>query len=119
MTGFISANRRTGVQLPPALPKVLPLFTVYVLHSKAHQKIYVGYTATLQARLDSHNLLATKGYTFRFRPWTLIYTEEFLTKTEALKRERQLKSAKGRQFIWNLIQQVNWEHHTQPLQILF
>jgi predicted GIY-YIG superfamily endonuclease len=29
--------------------------------------------------------------------------EEFATKTDAIRREKELKSAKGRRFIWELI----------------
>jgi len=48
-------------------------------------------------------LVSDKGYTKKYRPWKVVYTEELNTKTEAMKREKQLKSAKGREFIWNLI----------------
>ncbi|WP_343030475.1 GIY-YIG nuclease family protein [Fulvivirga aurantia] len=48
-------------------------------------------------------MFAKKGYTVRYRPWEVIYTEEHSNKSEALKREKQLKSAKGRQFIWEMI----------------
>jgi putative endonuclease len=33
----------------------------------------------------SHNILANKGWTVKFRPWTLVYTESFQTKIEAMK----------------------------------
>ncbi len=79
------------------------MFTVYVLYSSKHQKIYIGFTSDLKNRLISHNILAKKGWTVKFRPWELIYKEEFSLKSEAMKREMQLKSAKGRDFIWNLI----------------
>ncbi|MFW5656463.1 MAG: GIY-YIG nuclease family protein [Bacteroidota bacterium] len=76
------------------------MFIVYVLFSEKFNKIYIGYTSNLDARLDSHNKLANKGWTVKFRPWALIHTEKFSTKSEAMKREKQLKSAKGRKFIW-------------------
>ncbi len=79
------------------------MFTVYILYSENHNKIYIGYTSNKEQRLLSHNELGTKGYTLRYRPWKLIYTESFLLKSDAMKREKQLKSAKGREFIWNLI----------------
>ena len=79
------------------------MFIVYVLYSEKHNKIYIGYTSNIEQRLLSHNELGTKGYTLRYRPWKLIYTESFLLKLDAMKREKQLKSAKGREFIWNLI----------------
>ena len=79
------------------------MHTVYVLYSKKYEKIYVGYTTNIEQRLLSHNELETKGYTIKYRPWKIIYTEEFLLKSDAMRRENQLKSAKGREFIWNLI----------------
>ncbi|MFN0257466.1 GIY-YIG nuclease family protein [Pedobacter ureilyticus] len=75
------------------------MFTVYILYSKQFNKVYIGYTSNLEQRLLSHNVLATKGYTIKFRPWEILHTELFETKSEALKREKQLKSAKGREFI--------------------
>jgi putative endonuclease len=81
-------------------------FKVYVLHSPSSNKIYIGFTSDLEARMQSHNSLSTKGWTIKFRPWTLIYTEDFLSKPEAMKREKELKSAKGRLFIRkNIIKQ--------------
>jgi putative endonuclease len=74
-------------------------FHVYVLFSPAFNKIYIGFTSDLEARILSHNHLATKGWTIKFRPWTLVYRESFLTKAEAMKREKELKSAKGREYI--------------------
>jgi len=74
-------------------------FHVYVLYSPDHNKIYVGYSGSLESRLASHNDLATKGWTVKFRPWELIHTEEFETKGEAMVREKQLKSGQGREFI--------------------
>ena len=79
------------------------MYTVYVLYSEKYEKIYVGYTSNIEQRLLSHNELETKGYTVKYRPWKIIYTEEFLLKSDAMRREKQLKSAKGRGFIWNLI----------------
>jgi len=80
------------------------MFTVFVLYSKIYNKIYIGFTSNLAERLKSHNELATKGWTVRFRPWQLIYTEEYLEKSGAMKREKELKSAKGREFIWAMIE---------------
>ena len=75
------------------------MYYVYVLYSHSYNKIYVGFTANLQARVLSHNQLANKGWTLKFRPWTLVYHETFSSKAEAMKRERELKSAKGREYI--------------------
>src|SRR4051812_38695221 len=64
------------------------MFTVYVLYSEKFNKIYIGYTSNLEERLLSHNKLGTKGWTIRYRPWKIIYTEEYNSKSEALKREK-------------------------------
>ena len=79
------------------------MFTVYVLFSERYNKIYIGYSSNIQQRLLSHNKLSKKGWTIKFRPWKLVYTEEFDTKTDAMKREKVLKSGKGREFIWKEI----------------
>ena len=75
------------------------MYTVYVLYSEKYDKIYIGYTANIEKRILSHNQLATKGWTIKFRPWKVVYTEEFKTKPEAMKREKELKSYQGRKFI--------------------
>ena len=74
-------------------------FHVYVLHSTKLNKIYIGFTSDLEARLKSHNELATKGWTIKFRPWTLVHCENFASKTDAMKREKELKTGNGRLFI--------------------
>jgi putative endonuclease len=79
------------------------MFHVYVLYSEKFQKIYIGMTSNLEARLKSHNELGTKGWTIKFRPWVILFTEQYDSKKNALIREGQLKSAKGREFIWGII----------------
>jgi len=78
-------------------------FYTYALYSKVHDKIYIGFTSNLEGRLLYHNQFATKGFTMKFRPWEIIFYETFLTKEDAMKREKQLKSANGRLFIRSLI----------------
>jgi putative endonuclease len=77
------------------------MYTVYVLYSSLHNKIYIGYTSNLKARLLSHNELGKKGWTIKYRPWALIRKEEYDIKTEALSREKELKTSKGRKWIWD------------------
>jgi len=80
------------------------MFTVYILYSSKFNQIYIGFTSDLPNRILSHNELATKGHTIKYRPWVVAYTEEYQTKT--IKRENQLKSANGRKFIWALIKET-------------
>jgi putative endonuclease len=74
------------------------MFTVYALYSERYDKIYIGMTSDLEMRLYAHNNLP-KGWTRSFRPWKVIYNEEFANKSDALKREKELKTAKGRSFV--------------------
>ncbi len=75
------------------------MFTVYVLYSKDFDKTYIGFTSNLEQRLKSHNHPENKGWTKRYQPWILVYTENSTSKQAAMKREEQLKSSRGRDFI--------------------
>ncbi|AMA49971.1 GIY-YIG nuclease family protein [Flavobacterium covae] len=81
-------------------------FVVYILFSEVYGKTYVGFTSNLIERFKSHNYLSKKGYTIKFRPWQVIYVDFFTTKSEALKREKLLKSGKGREFIKEIISKL-------------
>ncbi|MCE2742391.1 MAG: GIY-YIG nuclease family protein [Fluviicola sp.] len=74
------------------------MYVVYLLYSEKFNKIYIGFTSDLINRFASHNSLATKGYTIKFRPWKVVYLEFFDDKNEAMKREKELKSSRGRDF---------------------
>ena len=67
-------------------------FIVYILYSEKFDKTYIGFTSSLIERFKSHNLLANSGYTIKYRPWVVSYVEVFDTKTNAIKREKLLKS---------------------------
>lgn len=76
------------------------MYTVYAIYNKEAKKFYIGQTVNLEARLEQHNRKMFKGYTSRFDGlWNLIYSEEANSRIEATKREKQLKSFRGREFI--------------------
>ena len=79
------------------------MFYTYVLYSKSYNKIYIGFTSNIDSRLLAHNHLSNKGWTKAYMPWELLYIEEYSLKTEAMRRERELKSSNGRNFIRSLI----------------
>ncbi|SHF74908.1 GIY-YIG nuclease family protein [Flavobacterium defluvii] len=81
-------------------------FVVYILYSEKFNKTYTGFTSNLIERFKSHNFLETKGYTLKFRPWEVVYVEFFKSKSEAMKREKYLKTGVGREFIKNLISKL-------------
>jgi putative endonuclease len=78
----------------------------YVIYSPRHDKIYIGYSANPANRLIAHNHQKNKGSTKKFQPWVLIHLEKFDSKKEAMDREIQLKSHKGRDFIRGLIHEI-------------
>ena len=64
-------------------------FFVYLILNKNNTS-YVGYTNNLKERLKKHN--SSKGAKFtRGKKWILIYSKEFLNKSEAMKEEYKLK----------------------------
>ena len=79
------------------------MFVAYALYSSKFDKIYIGYTSDLIDRFKSHNFHSPKGFTKKFRPWIVIYVDFFETKSAAMKREKELKSSRGRDFIRNQI----------------
>jgi len=55
---------------------------------------YTGWTVNVQRRLKKHQSGAGAKYTRQRRPVKLVYAEELSSRSEALKRERQLKRLK-------------------------
>jgi len=80
------------------------MYCTYVLYSPSFNRIYIGQTDNLGKRIERHNLgfvRSTKAYL----PWVLIHVEMFKTRSEALQREKELKSYQGREFIRRLLSQ--------------
>ncbi len=53
--------------------------------------------------MKSHNSENNKGYTKNFQPWMVAHLEFFASKKEAMAREKELKSSRGRLQIWEEI----------------
>ena len=81
-------------------------YSVYILHSLTKDKFYIGYTADLSAWIIRHNQKC-KGFTGSTNNWILVYQEEFNLQSEAIQREKQIKSWKSKIKIKELIQQNN------------
>ena len=78
---------------------------VYVLQSLTDKTYYIGSTQNLNQRLVDHNTGKSR-YTKRKIPWVIIHSEEYATKTEALKREKQIKNWKNIRAIEHLIKRT-------------
>ena len=79
------------------------MYEVYILESlNKLNRHYVGHTSDLNVRLQRHNeglVRSTKAYA----PWKIIHTEFFESRSEAYKREMQIKSMKSIEYIKSLI----------------
>jgi putative endonuclease len=80
------------------------MYFVYLIQSDIDNSFYVGYSQDTQKRLLAHNN-GESTYTRRKMPWKLVYTEEYISKSEALKREKFLKAQKNTEFYKKLIKE--------------
>jgi putative endonuclease len=71
------------------------IYYVYVLESLKNGRRYTGSTNDLVKRLKEHNNGRSK-YTSKTGPYVLIHSEIYPTQLEARRRERYLKTGKGR-----------------------
>ena len=80
------------------------MYFVYAINNKKNDKFYIGQCENLSVRLDLHNNKEfSNSYTSRFDgDWEIIYDEEVDSRYNALIREKQLKSYRGREYIKNL-----------------
>jgi len=79
-------------------------YFVYVIRSKENFK-YTGMTEDLEKRIGEHNDKKLSFWTKRGSDWKIIYKEEFNNKTDALKREKWLKSGVGREYLNKMIKE--------------
>jgi putative endonuclease len=74
------------------------MYFVYVLRSLKDNKLYIGQTSNVERRLSEHNTGLCRSTKSRI-PFELIYKEEFITRSKAMRREKELKTGKGREFL--------------------
>ncbi len=74
------------------------MYHVYVLEN-LNGRLYIGHTDNLERRLNQHNSPEDKShlgkYTHKNGPWILIGLEPYPTRSEAMRREKHLKSLKS------------------------
>ena len=75
-------------------------FYVYVLKSKKDDSFYAGFTTDLRRRFEEHTKRHVESTKNR-RPLALVYSEACLSKSDALKREKYLKTHHGKMFLRN------------------
>jgi putative endonuclease len=67
------------------------MYFVYVLRSQTTGCFYTGQTSSIPERLQKHKQglsPSTKGR----GPWDLVHQEQFETRAEAMRRERELRT---------------------------
>ena len=75
---------------------------VYILQSLKDQKYYIGETHDVKARMEFHNSGKQRSTKNRI-PFIIIIIEQFDTRINAIKREKQIKSWKGGEAFKKLI----------------
>ena len=73
---------------------------VYVLRSVSASRFYVGSSRedNSRIRLRAHNAGKVRSTKFG-KPWIVVHEERFTNYTQAIKREIELKSGQGREWI--------------------
>lgn len=64
---------------------------VYIVRC-SDNSLYTGYTNNIEARINKHNAGKGANYTKIRRPVVLVYQEMYETKSEALRREYEIKT---------------------------
>lgn len=69
-------------------------YYVYILFSEKDEGLYIGFTSDLKKRFGNHKRGEVKSTQY-CRPLVLIHYEFFVSKKDALAREKYLKSGYG------------------------
>jgi len=77
----------------------MPLpYCVYILFSEKDHLLYIGYSANLEKRIETHNAGGNKSTAYR-RPLRLVFCEFYLFEEDARKRESYFKTTMGKKAI--------------------
>ncbi len=78
------------------------MYYVYILYSLSKDKYYIGQTEDLKRRIEQHCL----GRNLGAADWVLKYSETYSSRSEAVRREIEIKSKKRRSYLESLISSV-------------
>jgi putative endonuclease len=71
------------------------MYSVYVLYSLKDDKLYIGFSSKLVSRINDHLNGFSKSTRHR-RPLVLIFCEYYLSKKDAMRREKYFKTTDGK-----------------------
>lgn len=80
----------------------MKFYYVYILRNSSKNFIYIGYSENVKSRFESHNkgkVTSTKAYV----PLELIHYEAYKNMEDAKRREKYLKSNKGRTTLMTML----------------
>ncbi len=86
--------------IPDEVTNWFIMYYAYVIKSLSHEYFYKGHCENLDLRLKQHNAGMTKS-NIPYLPFELFYYEGFVTREEAIIREKYFKTAAGRRFLKN------------------
>lgn len=94
-------------------------YYIYILASKQHGVLYIGFTGNLVLRVYQHRSGEFEGFTKRYHVKRLVYYEIFLDPLVGIRREKQLKKW-NRKWKIRLIEQHNpeWKNLCENGEIL-
>jgi putative endonuclease len=71
---------------------------LYILYSKIIDRYYIGVSPDVEDRLCRHNNSGNKSTKCTYE-WKLVYKESYSTRSNAMKREFEIKGKKSRKYI--------------------
>ena len=93
----ILGPRDNGRTLPSGgKSKFIHMYYAYVLKSLSHGNFYIGSSGDPERRLNEEHNKGKVRYTKGRQPWFMLYKECYSTRSEAMKREKFLKTGQGR-----------------------
>lgn len=84
-------------------------YYVYVIRSINKNFVYTGITKDLRKRLQEHNSGKEKSTKY-FIPFSLIFYEAYLNKNDAYRREKYLKTTKGKTTLRAMLKEFFHNH---------
>ena len=75
---------------------------LYILQSLTNHRYYIGSTSNLKLRIEQHNNGESR-YTRLTKPFELVFSKEYSSRTSAYKAEYWLKQQKDKKLIEQII----------------
>jgi putative endonuclease len=74
------------------------MFSVYILQSEKTKRYYTGSAQNITNWIVEHNSGETKSIRSGI-PWKIVHVEEYKTRSEAVRKEEQIKARGARRYL--------------------